>query len=471
MTDRPTVGIIGGGLSGLAAASILCQHDFDVEVFEAKKFLGGRAGSFLDPATGELVDHCQHVAMGCCTAFLDFCERTGVRHLFRRDEVLRFFSPDARRYDVRGSSWLPAPVHLGPSLWGLGYLNWREKFRIARSLLTLARSADDEGHASETIGAWLRKHGETQRTIDRFWSVVLFSALGEEIENASVAAARKVFVDGFMAHPQGFEVYVPQAPLGEIYEQGVAQWLTARGVKIHLESPVATIESEGWLVLQLQLNGRARSMDEYVLAVPWDALPRLLSRDAAGFLGNVHSTIAGSPITSIHLWFDRAITDLPHAVFVGRQTQWVFSHGRSGEDSLNGPGSHHYQAVISASQGLRSMAKDALIAEVLADLRATFSQAAAANLTHHRVVTWSNAVFSYRPGLDEIRPRQRTHFENLFLAGDWTATGWPSTMESAVRSGYLAAMEILKKHGCETDHIIPPDLPHGWLVRWLLPSC
>ena len=158
-SNRPRVAIIGGGLAGLSAASCLVDLPVQVELFEARRVLGGRAGSFVDPTTSETVDHCQHVAMGCCKEFLGFLRRTGCDDLWRRDRELRFFAPDGRRSDLRPSGWLRAPLHLLPSLLKLPYLTWREKLGIARTMRRLKRLTPDDTPSTPTIGRWLRKQG------------------------------------------------------------------------------------------------------------------------------------------------------------------------------------------------------------------------------------------------------------------------------------------------------------------------
>ena len=366
MNGRPRVGIIGGGLAGLAAASVLCEADVDVEILEANRHLGGRAGSFIDPTTGDLVDHCQHVAMGCCAAFLDFCQRTGIEQHFRRDENLYFFSPEGIRNDFRASRWLPAPLHLGPAMMRLGYLSWREKLSIALALLALGRWHEEEDSSSPTIGQWLRRRGQSQRVIDRFWSVVLVSALGESVDRASLSAAQKIFVDGFLSHRDAYHVLVPQAPLGEIYEAGVARWLREQGVRISLESRIERLETHNGRVQHVVLPDGNIEFDAYILAVPWQGLPKLLSADTIAKVCPQVESIEASPITSIHLWYDRAITSLPHAVLVERLTHWLFNHnvacvsrrsktrnssGMSGD--LPHEATFYYQAVISASHELQ----------------------------------------------------------------------------------------------------------------------
>ena len=170
--------------------------------------------------------------MGCCTNLADFCRQTGIADLFERHRVLHFFGPDGSRYDFQAARGLPAPLHLAPSFLRMGFLSLRERVGIGRCLLRLARTGpsnhDDGG---ETIGAWLRSQKHSQRAIDRFWSVVLVSALGESVDRASLAAARKVFVDGFLAHRDAYQIEVPRVPLGELYAR-VVDWLRGRDVRL-----------------------------------------------------------------------------------------------------------------------------------------------------------------------------------------------------------------------------------------------
>jgi squalene-associated FAD-dependent desaturase len=458
----PSVGIVGGGLAGLAAAVALCEAGFRVEIFEAKRQLGGRAGSFVDPTTGETIDHCQHVAMGCCTAFLDLCRRTNIAHLLRREDVLHFFSPEGKRYDVRASHWLPPPLHLLPSLLRLGYLSWVDKLCIAWGMLRLVlqHRIDDDA----TVGQWLNLSRQTQQAIDRFWSVILVSALGEEMQQAPLSAARKVFVDGFLARRDDWNLYVPSVPLNELYENGIGRWLREREVQVHLESRVERVVAQDDHVHGIGMQDDVLcEFDFTVLAVDWQAFPallpiRLLSQLFPNRFGESatrwRDLIWGSPITGIHLWFDRRITDLPHAVFVGRLAQWVFARPEAHPDAVPskavqdftalGNQSHYYQVVISASRHLLDRPRHEVISEVLSDLSCAFPAARGAKLLHSRVVTHPSAVFSCVPN---FRPPQQTPLRNLFLAGDWTATGWPSTMESAVRSGFLAAEAIVRASG------------------------
>jgi len=473
--------VVGGGWAGLAAAVAASEQGLHVELFERRKQLGGRAGSFRDPQIGGLVDDCQHVSMGCCTNLADLCRRTGVADCFQRYRTPHFFGPQGTRHDFTPSRWLPAPLHLAPALLRLGYLSVGERWAVVRAMRRLAQVDAGNAGAEETIGDWLRRQGQSQRAIDYFWSVILVGALSEPLDCISLSAARKVFVDGFLAARTAYEIEVPKVPLSEIIGR-VAGWLAGRGVALHPATPVTQIDGDAGRATRVVLgDGRRRAFDFVVVAVPWHRVRSLFSQTMLAAMPALEGVaeIRPAPITAVHLWFDRPITRLPHAVLVGRLAQWVFSHDRekgTGAICRNGPeGAGHksemspfrYQVVISASHELASRSREDVVADVRGDLEAIWPEARGARLLHWRLVIRPAAVFSCRPGLERLRPAQQTPIENLMLAGDWTATGWPATMEGAVRSGYLAIEAALRSLG--TDHrLLVPDLPRGWLARCLL---
>src|SRR5262249_48602690 len=190
----PHIVIVGGGLAGLAVASCLVDRGLRITILESRPRLGGRAGSFTDPATGELVDNCQHVSMACCTNLADFCARVGTRHLFRRETAIVFVGPDGRVSRLEAGP-LPAPFHLSGSFLRANYLSWSEKLRVAFGLACLR--LDPRERPGESFADWLRRHGQTPRTIERYWGTVLVSALNERLDQMDVGHARKVFLDGF----------------------------------------------------------------------------------------------------------------------------------------------------------------------------------------------------------------------------------------------------------------------------------
>jgi squalene-associated FAD-dependent desaturase len=442
--------IIGGGLAGLAAAIALAPRGYQVTILEARNRLGGRASSFQDPTGDQLIDTCQHVSMGCCTNFAHFCRTIGIDHLLRRHSCLYFMTPDRRRSRFRADSW-PAPFHLLRSFLGAHFLTAAEKIRIAYGLMCLQR-ADDAN--DPPFQDWLAKHRQTPRTIARFWGLVLTSALNETPDRVGLRYARKVFVDAFLRNPRGFEIELPAVPLGRLYGQELQDWLRRHNVQVRLQIGVARMKVDHMRLTGLELRqGETMESDWYICSVPFDRLLDLLpaeivERDACF---NQLRKLETSPITSVHLWFDRAILDLPHVVLVGCIGQWVFSRGQTLA------GEHYVQVVVSAARQFRGLGHEEVQRRVTTELRRQFLPARSAKLVRGRVITEHAATFSAVPGVDRWRPAQVTPLENLFLAGDWTATGWPATMEGAVRSGYLAAEALLHRQGF-SDSLIQPDL-------------
>lgn len=444
--------VVGGGLAGLAAAAALVDAGCRVTVLEARRRVGGRASSFDDPDTGRLVDACQHVAMGCCTNFLDLARRAGFGDRLRHDRTLWFIDPAGVRSACTPLQGAPAPLHLLPLLAGMRHFSWGERARLVAGMLRLARA---RGPAlEETLAGWLSRAGQPARVVELFWRPVMESALGESIDLVSVAAARKVAVDGFLAHPGAADLHVPLDTLGVLFGERLVGWLRGRGVVVETGRAVTAIERSAGRATGVVAAGDTVPCDAVVVAVPWRAAARLVPElvPAGG------ESLAASPITAVHLWFDRPVLDLPHAVLVGRVSQWVFRSDGPGD------GEEHCQVVISASHGLRGADRDALVATVVAELREAFPRAREATLRAGRVVTDPTAVLSVRPGVDAVRPPAATTVPNLVLAGDWTATGWPSTMEGAVRSGRLAAA-ALGASGRFAVAPLSPDLRRGRLVR------
>lgn len=461
------VAIIGGGLAGMAAAAALVHQGCRVELFEARRQLGGRAASFDDPATGDHIDYCQHVSMGCCTQLEQFCRTTGVAELFREDDTLHFLTAGGTRVDLRATIGLPAPLHLLPGLLRLEFLTFADRIQAGRLLLRLALWEQDDGNEEPTIASWLKSEGASPELTRRFFDTVLVSALGERLEAASVSAARQVFVDGFMRSAAAWKLRVPRVPLAEIFDRRAARWLEEQGVVLHRSTPIKHAHwHEGRVRGIMTSAGETVDCDACIIAVPWRRFATLLPDELRSTWPEsaLPERLEASPITGVHLWFDRPITTLPHAVLVDRLSQWMFQQGASEATSRS-----LVQVVISASHELAGRAKADVVREVVDDLAAVFPEARGAQLLESRVVTESAAVFSVRPGCSSSRLTQRTPIQGLFLAGDWTATGWPATMEGAVRSGYLAAAELLRSWGMPTAPLAK-ELPSSWLARMILPS-
>jgi squalene-associated FAD-dependent desaturase len=319
---------------------------------------------------------------------------------------------------------------------------------------------------------WLRAQKQTSRAVQHFWSVVLVSALGETLDRISVTAARQVFVEGFMAAKRAYELLIPTVSLGELYGERLLRNLAERGVTVRLNTAVDGVAGDARHVSGLMVSGGTLHTADYVvLAVPWRHLARLMPPPLDHALpGLTHlSRIESSAITGVHLWFDQPLCDLPHAVLMGRTSQWVFQKGRMAVPHGGDAVGNYVHVVISASRTHDNLQRDELIARIVAELRDTWPSARRACLLHGRVVCERHAVFSPLPGVDQYRPRQQTLVANLMLCGDWTDTGWPATMEGAVRSGYLAAEAVLRSLGRRT-RVLVPGLPRGVFARLLCGS-
>jgi squalene-associated FAD-dependent desaturase len=478
----PHIVIVGGGLAGLAAASSLVDRGLRITLLESRPRLGGRASSFQDPVTGELVDNCQHVSMACCANLADFSRRVGLDGLFRRDAELVFLAPDGGVSRFRAGVG-PAPLHLAGSFLTARFLSAGDKLRVAYGLACLAWNRDQR--AGESMADWLLRHGQSLRSITMFWAAILVSALSERLDQMDVGHARKVFLDGFLRNRIGFQLELPLVPLGELYGTRLERWLGDRGVAVRFRCGGRLVQADdGGAVSGVVLrSGEVLAADFVVLAVPFERMPsfipeRLVDRlPAVAQLGAMRA----SPITGVHLWFDRPVCPFDHVVTPGRLIQWVFNHtaiqGRAapaltGAAALDGASgaaaarSQYLQLVISASYDLLALDKLAIRDAVLAELAELWPAAREARLLRWWVVTEHGATFAVRPGIEALRPAQRTAIDGLFLAGDWTDTGWPATMEGAVRSGYLAAQGILADLDRPT-RLVRSGLKPGVLARWL----
>ena len=458
--QAPFVGVVGGGLAGLSAACALAGTGCRVTLFERRPFVGGRASSYEHPGTGEIVDNCQHVLLGCCTNLLEFYRRIGVEQRIRWFERLTFVEPGGRRSVIR-PSWLPAPLHTAPSFLRAPSLRLRDKLAIARAMFSLMRRLPAD--TAENFLAWLHRHGQTERAIERFWKVVLVSALNEDLDRVSVYYAAQVFRESFLKSAAAGRMGVPAVPLSELYG-AAADYIRAHGGEVLLRAPVERLEAQGEGV-RLLAGGREVAADAAVVTVPFDALAKLLpSAPEFGELKVQLERFQASPITGIHLWFDRLITDLEHAVLLERTIQWMFHKSKLLEGREGAGDGSYVELVVSSSKSLVEKSRNEILEMAQRELVEFFPEAGKAKLVKATVIKEVNATYSALPQSDAYRPGAVTPWPGLFLAGDWTASGWPATMEGAVRSGYRAAEALLRSLGRE-EHFLMPDLPARGLMR------
>jgi squalene-associated FAD-dependent desaturase len=460
--------VMGGGLAGLSSAVALAEAGFRVRLLEQRPFLGGRASSYLLPKGeqgSDHVDNCQHVTLGCCTNLDDFYRRVGAAGKITYYDSLTFVDAHGRRSALTGSS-LPVPLHLTASLLLYSALSWSDRQSVGNAMLAVAAlGGKNEKAAGRSMLDWLRAHGQSAAALQRFWSVILVSALNDELDRIDARYGLDVFWKAFLANRAGSLLGLPSVPLSDLYD-GCRAAIERRGGEVVLRSTVRALPIENGRLAGVDLdNGSREVADYYLLAVPHGPAlqllpPQLIAADP--ILGNLHR-LRASPITGVHFWFDRDVMGEPFLVLVDRTTQWIFNKSRL----YGGPGDGRYlQLVISASYALVQKSRQEIIDLCLDELREVLPAVREATLTRATVIKELSATFSPEPGSDDWRPPQRTSLDNFFLAGDWTATGWPATMEGAVRSGYLAAEAILAASGAPKTQILRPDLPVEGLSRW-----
>ncbi|MFN0103573.1 MAG: hydroxysqualene dehydroxylase HpnE [Bryobacteraceae bacterium] len=418
MTD---VIVIGGGLAGLAAAAALGGTGASVELFESRPFLGGRATSYSLPDS-EIIDNCQHILLRCCVNLLDFYRRLAVEDKVQFFPEIPFMEPGGRTSIFR-RGLLPAPLHFTESFLRLPFLNLRDKLAIGRAFLAIMlehqrrRDLDDISMLD-----WLREKGQTPNAIERFWRQVLVSAINEELDRMAASHGLQVFRLGFLATKDSYEMGVPNVPLGELY--GSEAWERMANVKLRLRAAVEKVEVSGGRVTGIVSGGENHVAQQYVSAVPFERLGGLIPEAGIDTQAFEHSSITG-----VHVWFDRPVTEMANATLLDRNIQWFF----------NKDGGRYLQLVISASRHLLEMPRQQVIDLAVQELREFLPAAREAQVVKAHVVKEARATFSALPGLHKHRPESTTRLENLWLAGDWTQSGWPATMEGAVRSGYKAA--------------------------------
>jgi len=460
-TQSPTVAIAGGGLAGLAAGVALSDAGFRVTLFERRPYLGGRASSYQHPGTGEIVDNCQHVLLGCCTNLIDFYRRTGAEQHIRWYDELTFLEPGGRASKIRPSA-LPAPLHAGPAFLRARCLNLADKLSIGRAMAALAPAIPAE--QGETFLAWLQRHGQTTQAIERFWKTILVSALNEDLDRVSVPYAAQVVRESFLKSAAAGRMGIPTIPLSDLYN-AAGDTICSRAGEVEFRSGVESFHASPSGV-DVLINGQARTFDYLVLAVPFDVLVRLLPDSAApASLVEMLNRFETSPITGIHLWLDRSISDLDHAVLLDRTIQWMFHKSRLIAARENGDGSY-VELVVSSSRSLVEKSRGEIVELAVRELAEFFPAAREAKLVKSTVIKEVRATYSPCPGVDAYRPRPETAWPRVFLAGDFVATGWPATMEGAVRSGYLAAEALLRVAEVPDTRFLVPDLAGRGLMRF-----
>jgi hydroxysqualene dehydroxylase len=443
----PDVLVIGGGCAGLSAAVRLAQRGKRVLVLEARSRLGGRATAFADRDTGEWVDNGQHVLLGCYRDTFAFLEAIGASHHLHRPPRLAVdvVDRDGTRSRLVCPA-LPSPWHLLVGAFRWPALDWRDRralLRMARPLRDGVRHMQDASrpapvHASETVGEWLDRLGQTRRLRDLLWDPLALAALNQPPEVATAGPFSRVLAEMFGGGAGAAAIVLPAVPLHELFGEPARTFLDAHGGEV-INGATAVVHVEHGAVTHVTARDRTWSVRTVVVAVPWFALSSTISGDVATLGGTFAAArdTKASPIVTVNLWYDRAVIDVPFVGLPGRTFQWVFD-----KRLAFGGAAAHLSLVASGEPELLGRANDDLIATADRELRESLPRAAAAKRLKATVIREPRATFSLAPG-QPLRPAAATGVSGLWLAGDWIDTALPATIEGAVRSGHEAADQIL----------------------------
>ncbi|HEV2135078.1 MAG TPA: hydroxysqualene dehydroxylase HpnE [Terracidiphilus sp.] len=465
-SSERTVAVIGAGVAGMSAACALAEAGLHVRLLERRGYLGGRASSYLHPGVNEVIDNCQHVLFGCCTNLIGFYRRIGALERIHWSDGMTMIEPGTGRRSPLGPSklgplGLPAPLHALPKILRAKAFTRADKLAIARAFRALLKPIPPD--TTEDLASWLKRHGQTQGAIERFWRLVIASALNADLDSIALPYAAKVVRELFMNSAEAGRMGVSTVPLSELHA-GAAEFLRGRESEVVFNSNVDTASwDEGggrWLIAT---RDGTLSADFLVLALPFEATAKLLpqmppAEDAAQLAAQIERH-EHWPICSVHLWFDRDITDLDHAILLDRELHWMYNKGRL-QPWRKTRGSY-LELLVSASRSFAALTREQAIEKALSELKEFFPEAARAKLEKAAVVKEVRATFGVPPGIDAARPSAISPWPNCFLAGDWTATGWPSTMESAARSGHLAAEAVCRAAGIARIFLKPDLKPRG----------
>jgi squalene-associated FAD-dependent desaturase len=440
------VAVIGGGLAGITAAIALAETGADVTLLEARPRLGGATCSFS--RDGLTVDTGQHIFLGCCSAYRGLLDRLGMTgHTTLQDRFdVTVLAPGAegrpRKARLRRTA-LPGPLHMLPALGRYPFLSRTERASVARPALAM-RFVDPADPAADTqrFGDWLARHGQSERTRRALWDLFSVSALNIAGDDASLALAAVVVKTGLLGKNNAADIGVPTLPLGELHGDAGATLLAKLGGQVALSTKVSAIEPASGGGFRIALaQGAPVTADAVVVAVPHEKAAPLIPAGAlpeqtvAGWVG-----LGASPIVNVHVIYDRPVMDLPFVAAIDSPVQWVFD--RTSISAMDRPGQQYLAISLSAADQFADTPVAELQEQFLPALAELFPAARDTRVTEFFVTRERRATFRQTPGSGALRPKTATARPGLVLAGAWTDTGWPDTMEGAVRSGLAAAAEL-----------------------------
>lgn len=444
----PPVVVVGAGFAGLSAASLLAERGVRVLVLDARPRLGGRATAFEDKDSGERVDNGQHVMFGCYRETLAFLDRVGARRNVRMQRALEipFVAPDGRRSVLKCPAWLPAPLHLLAGVLGWSGLPLGDRLsalRIAPALRpgpgTGRRTPGAGPGAGQTVAQWLRAHGQTPGIISALWEPLAVAALNQSIDEADAAPFVRVLAEMFSRDKTAASLVLPTVPLDDMYAVPAREFIERHGGEVRTGALARVIADDAG-VTAVEIRGERIAARRVIAAVPWHALRTLFPDPPPALAGIIAGAAAmtSKPIVTVNLWYDRVVMENAFVGLTGRTIQWVFDKRR-----VFGEHSSHLSLVVSAADAVAAVSRDELVALATREVAEALPGARGATLVSATVVRERQATFSLAAG-EPPRPTNRTPVPGLCLAGDWTDTGLPGTIESAVSSGHAAAHAMLK---------------------------
>lgn len=441
--SQSSVLIIGGGFAGLAAAVDLAEQGKRVLLLERRNFLGGRAYSFPDKLTGDTIDNGQHLMMGCYHHTLKFLEKIGASHKvkFQPNPRVDFLS-EADGHASFACPSLPAPLHLLAGLSRLKTISWGDRLNALRVGLALRTMNGSRVRLADiTVREWLTELGQSERIQRRFWDLVALATLNEAPEIASADMFARVLDQAFMHAKQDSTMVISRVGLSDLYTQDAVKFIEARGGEVRLNASVKSIDITDYRAVGVTLsNGERVTAEAIISSVPYFMLKDMLTAELLTTHFPAIAEFKSAPIVSINLWYDEPITDLEFVSLLDSPIEWVFNKNAITAEAQQGR--QHLALVISGAHRTATQPKETLIAMAHAEMQRFFPKARRQQPSHAYVVKEQQATISHTVGTARKRPSQKTPFPNFFLAGDWTATGLPATIESAVWSGQECARLI-----------------------------
>ncbi len=442
--NRPDVIVIGGGFAGLSAAARLAGRGAGVLVVEARARLGGRATSFHDRETGEMVDNGQHILLGCYKETFELLREIGAADNVRLDPTLAVTMIDrAGRKTTLSCPSIPAPFHLAAGVLEWTALSWRDRVAFA-GMATPLRNARAElrggamkaASPDETVAQWLDRNGQTPRLREMLWDPLALAALNQPAEQASAPPFARVLAEMFGSDPRAAAIALPTRPLKDMYAEPARAYIEAHGGEVRTGASARVLtDASGENSLGVQIGADTIAAPHVISAVPWFAFPELFAREPAPLRATIERArgMRSCPIVTVNAWFDRPVIDEPFIGLPGRAMQWVFD-----KRLVFGGDAAHLSLVSSGADAMVGKSNDELIAIAEDELVEALPRARAARLLRATVVREPRATFSLAPG-QPARPPAATGLRGFVMAGDWIDTGLPATIESAVRSGRRAA--------------------------------